>query len=136
MARNTAKGRAAHREESPGPVEPLPDVPGPGTSPVTSLLVADIGMRIADRLFRHTAERGLLRMKFPPNEARDIVEGRSLGHSLVAKTIARVATKSVPGALLVTGGLIAKAIFDRGLSRRGPGKRKLRKANKRAENAD
>jgi hypothetical protein len=32
--------------------------------------------------------------------------------------VARVATRSVPGALLVGGGLLAKTLYDRSISRR------------------
>jgi len=93
-------------------------VPGPSTNPATNLLIADIAMRAATRLFRRSVERGLLRAKFPPETAHDIVEGRTYGRSLVSDAMARVATRSVPGALLVAGGLVAKSILDRSLSRR------------------
>jgi len=111
-------------------------VPGLSTNPATNLLIADIGMRAASRLFRRSMEKGLLQLKFPADKAHEIVEGRTLGQTLVTSAIARVATKSIPGALLVTGGLVAKAIFDRSLSRRDAGRRGTRALHRQAENAD
>jgi hypothetical protein len=42
----------------------------------------------------------------------------SLAGGLVGTAIARVATRSVPGAILVGGGLVAKALYERRKSRR------------------
>jgi hypothetical protein len=114
----------------------LNKVPGPSTNPATNILIADLSMRAASRLFRRTMEKGLLRLKFPPEKAHEIIEGRSLGQSLIIAGLARVATRSVPGALLVTGGLIAKSILDRSLSRRESVRRGTRELEEQAENAD
>jgi len=114
----------------------LGKVPGPSTNPATNLLIADIAIRGASRLFRRTVEIGLLRAKFPPEKARDIVEGRTLGQTLVSAGIARVATRSLPGALLVAGGLFAKAVFDRSLSRRESSRRGEQALDNQADNAD
>ena len=93
------------------------EVPGPSPNPATNLLIADIAVRGAGVVFRHAIERMLLRARFKPEEAKEIVEGRTLGRSIITFAAARVATRSVPGFLAVTGGLAAKAIVDRGLSR-------------------
>ena len=56
-----------------------------------------------------------------------------LVQTLAAYGVTKFATKSVPGALLVGGGLLAKVIFDRSTSRRSSrrkGERALRKQSK------
>lgn len=114
----------------------LKDLPGPSLNPATNLLVADIGMRAASRFLRRTMEKGLLQLKFSPGKAHEVVEGRSLGQRMISAGLAHVATRSVPGALLVTGGIIAKSILDRSLSRRESARRGERELEEQAENAD
>lgn len=135
-AQLTHRGAGAVRKALGGAKKGLKDVPGPSSNPATNLLVADIGMRAASRLFRRTMEKGLLQLKFSPEKANEVIEGRSLGQTLITVGLARLATKSVPGALLVTGGLIAKSILDRSLSRRQSERRGERELEEQAENAD
>lgn len=97
-------------------------VPGPSPNPATNLLIADVAVRGAGIVFRHAIERVLLRARFDPDEAKEIVEGRTLGRSLITHAAARVATRSLPGFLAVAGGLAAKAVVDRSI-----GKRKARR---------
>jgi hypothetical protein len=114
------------------------ELPGPSPNPATNLLIADIAVRGAGIVFRHAVERMLLRARFKPEEAQEIVEGRTLGRSMVTFAAARVATRSVPGFLAVTGGLAAKAIVDRSLSRtksRRTGDKTLRRKARRARDA-
>lgn len=110
-------------------------VPGPSPNAATNLLVADIAMRTVMRLFRRTVEKGLLRARFDPVKAREIVQGRSLGKTLVSATAARVATKSVPGALLVGSGILGKALLDRSMSRRTPVRKGEEALEQQAEEA-
>ncbi len=93
-------------------------VPGPSTNPATNLLIADIVIRGATVLFRRGLERGLLQARFDADKAREIVQGRSLAQSLFSGAASRLATRSVPGFLLVSGGLLAKSIVDRSQGRR------------------
>lgn len=86
---------------------------GPSPNPATNLMLADIIIRGGGRLLRHAVERTLLGAKYPPDKARDIIDGRSMLHTLVGTAAARMATRSVPGALLVGGGLLAKTLYDR-----------------------
>lgn len=132
----THKGAGVVRKALGGAKRGAQKVPGPSTNPATNLIVADIGIRVASRLFRRTVEKGLLRLKFPPEKASEVVEGRSLGQTLFSAGLARMATRSVPGALLVTGGIIAKSIVDRSLSRRESDRRGTRDLEKQADNAD
>lgn len=86
--------------------------------PATNLLIADIAMRSGTTLIRHFVERGLLKGRFGAENAKQIVEGRSLKHTLASVMVAKIATRSVPGALVIGGGLLAKTLLDRGAKRR------------------
>lgn len=94
------------------------NVPGPSSNPATNLLVADLAIRSVSILMRRGFERGLLRNRFPAGKAADIVAGRSLGQSLIAYAATRIATRSVPGMLLVGGGILAKLAFERSKTKR------------------
>jgi hypothetical protein len=112
-------------------------VPGPSTNPATNLLILDIAMRGASLLAARAVEQAALRLRYKPGTADDIVEGRSLVAMLAATSAARVATRSVSGLLLVTGGLLAKTLIDRSLrprDARRKGERKL--AARAAKGAD
>lgn len=64
-------------------------------------------------------------------EIQQALTGRSLVGGTAAVIVTRLATRSVPGALLVGGGLVAKALFDRRRSRRA----RQRDAAKMADDA-
>ena len=108
-------------------------VPGPSTNPSTNLIIHDIILRSAGRLTRQTLEKALLGRQYGSQFAKEVVENRSLVQTLAAYGVTKVATKSVPGALLVGGGLLLKTIFDRSTSRRQSrrkGEKALRKQSK------
>ena len=106
-----AKGAAGKAKER------VRETRGPSPNPATNLLLADVAIRGGGRLLRHTVERTLLGAKYSPNKAREIVSGRSMFQTLLGTAVARVATRSVPGALLVGGGLLAKTLYDRSKDR-------------------
>lgn len=93
-------------------------VPGLSPNPATNLLIATVAMRGASMLLRRGMERGLLRSRYEPSTAEDIIRGRSLGQTVMAATVARVATGSIPGLVAVTGALFLKAAYERGRERR------------------
>ena len=103
------------------------EVPGPSPNPSTNLLIHDIALRSVGRLARLGLEKGLLARRYGSEFAKDAVESRSLVQTLAAYGVTKVATRSVPGAILVGGGLLAKTLFDRSQSRR-KARRKGRKA--------
>ena len=90
-------------------------IPGPSSNPATNLLIMDIAMRGASMIAGRAIQRVLLGARYDPEKAADIVKGRSLVQSMAATGAARMATRSVPGLLLVTGGLLAKTLLDRSL---------------------
>jgi hypothetical protein len=86
---------------------------GPSPNPHTNLLIADVALRGSSLLMRRAVERGLLGSKYPTRKARAILQGRSWSETLLHTALARVAVRSVPGAILVGGSLIAKTLYDR-----------------------
>ena len=89
------------------------ELDGPSPNPATNLVLADIALRGGGQLLRHAIERTLLGVKYSPGKARDIVKGRTMMQTLVGTAVARLATRSVPGAIIVGGGLLAKTLYDR-----------------------
>jgi hypothetical protein len=92
-------------------------VPGPSSNPATNLLIMDVALRGAALVIARAIERNALRMRYKGDTASDIVKGRSMKQSLAVTGAARVATRSVSGMLVVAGGLLAKSVLDRSLSR-------------------
>lgn len=86
---------------------------GPSTNPMTNLIIADLALRGGGQLLRHAVERGVLGAKFGKGKANRIVGGSTMAQTLIGAAVARIATRSVPGALLIGGGLLAKTLFDR-----------------------
>lgn len=89
------------------------NVPEPTPNPMTTVILADIALRAGGALLRRGVETGLLGRKFGSKTAGNIVKGRSLTGTLVGTALARIATRSVPGAIVVGGGLLAKTLYDR-----------------------
>ena len=105
-------------------------VPGPSTNAATNLIINDILLRSVGRLSRQTLEKLVLGRQYGKEFAKDAVENRSIIHTLAAYGVTKVATKSVPGAVAVTGALMLKVLFDRSQSRRQArrkGRKMLRK---------
>jgi hypothetical protein len=86
---------------------------GLSPNPATNLLIADLALRGGGQLLRHAIERTVLGAKYAPDTAKKIVKGRSMVQTLVSTAAARIATRSVPGAIVVGGGLLAKTLYDR-----------------------
>jgi hypothetical protein len=104
-------------------------VPGISTNPATNLLIADV-------VLRGNIEKNMLSAQYEPEEAKRILKGQTLGQRAVQISASRLAMRSIPGALLVTGGLLAKAMFDRSRSKREAeraGRKKLKEQAAKAE---
>lgn len=89
------------------------DLHGPSPNPHTNLAVADIALRSGAFLARRVVEKALLGNKYSPRKAKAILKGRGLGETALHAVLARVAMQSVPGAIIVSGGLAAKVLYDR-----------------------
>ena len=93
-------------------------VPAPSPNPMTNLILADIALRTGGALLRRGVEKGLIGSKLGSKKAGRVIKGRSMMQTLVGTAIARVATRSVPGAIVLGGGLLAKTHYDRKRSRK------------------
>jgi len=113
--------------------KPGGEIPGPSTNPATNLLIMDIAIRGASLIAARGIEKAALRLRYHRDRAGEIVEGRSMIATLAATGAARVATRSVPGLLLVTGGLLAKSLLDRSLRPREARRRGDRQLAAQAE---
>ena len=113
----------------------IKDADGPSPNPMTNLIIADVALRGGGRLLRHLVERNLLGVKYSKDKARDIVKGRTMAQTLIGTAVAKVATRSVPGALLVAGGLLAKTLYDRSQDRKKAESEGAAEVEEQAKNA-
>ena len=79
-------------------------------------------------LGKKAAEKALVSSSTGRRITEEIVQNSALTNSIITYGITKIATKSVPGALLVSGGLIAKSLYDRSEKRRKFGRFSKRKA--------
>lgn len=100
-----------------GPQQPEPHKSAP--NPMTNLILADIALRGGGALLRRAVEQSLLGKVEGAAKAKRIIKGRTMTGTLVGSALARIATRSVPGAIVVGGGLLAKTLYDRKRTRRG-----------------
>ncbi len=98
------------------------DLHGPSPNSATNLFIADIALRGGAAVARRAVEHALLGKAYAPRKATAILKGRSLGESLAHGLLARVALTSVPGAIVVVGGLAAKTLYDRSRARKAKAK--------------
>lgn len=97
------------------------DAATPSPNPMTNMILADIALRSGGALLRRAVETGLLgaaigkagKKAAAKTKAGKVIKGRSMTQTLVGTAIARIATRSVPGAIVVGGGLLAKTLYDR-----------------------
>lgn len=103
------------------------EVHGPSPNAATNLAIADIALRGGSILARRAVEQAVLGRKVGSRQARNILKGRTLGETMLHGVLARVALRSVPGAIVVGGALVAKTLYDRRKARlsKRKGKRQL-----------
>lgn len=87
--------------------------PSLSPNPMTNLIIADLALRGGGQLLRHAVERTLLGAKYSKAEAKNLVKGRTMTQTLIGTALVRVAMRSVPGAIVVGGSLLAKTLYDR-----------------------
>ena len=115
ISESGADAIAKAREHSPGDAA---EVPGPSTNPATNLIMADIAMRAGSYVLRSAVEKGFLSGRYGKETATNIVQNKTLGQNFISYALAKVATRSLPGAIVVGGGVVAKTLFDRSQKRR------------------
>lgn len=99
---------------------PPADSATPSLTPLLSVILADLALRAGERLVRRGVERGLLNGK--PAKTGRVIRGATLGETVIGTVMAEVARRSVPGAILVGGGLLAKTLRDRRIAREAQAK--------------
>jgi hypothetical protein len=108
-----ARPRATREPATTPPAAPGEDSAAPAPPPVANRVLADIALRSGVTLLRRAIENGLLEGKAGSARTRRIIKGGTLGGTVIATAAVRIATRSIPGAILVGGGLVAKALYDR-----------------------
>ena len=118
--------------KSPDAAEPekAPIIPGPSSNSATNLAIAEVLMGGVSRLMRQSMRQEMLSKTHDRETAREMATSRSLLSGLAIYGASRLATRSVPGALLVAGGLALKTLYDRG------GERQKREREKKRQQAD
>ncbi|MBC2661003.1 hypothetical protein H7F50_04500 [Novosphingobium flavum] len=89
------------------------------SDPMTRMILADLVLRGGGALMRRAVEQNLLGRTLGKGKAQKIIKGRTMGQTLLGTAVARIATRSVPGAIIVGGGLLAKALYDRKKGKKG-----------------
>lgn len=87
--------------------------PAASPNPMTNLIIADLALRGGGQLLRHAVERTVLGATYSKADAKNLIKGRTMAQTLIGTAIARIAMRSVPGAIVVGGGLLAKTLYDR-----------------------
>ncbi|MBW8784089.1 MAG: hypothetical protein JF593_05545 [Novosphingobium sp.] len=111
MAKRKSKhrsGKADAKGEEAGK-----DLPALSPNPMTNMIVADIAIRGGEMLLNRAVEEAVLGAKYGAKKGKKVVKGRSMGQTLLSTAIARIATRSVPGAIVVGGALLAKTLYER-----------------------
>jgi len=91
---------------------------GPSTDPATNLLLADVALRGVALIARIAIEHALLANRYDRSTAKAVVARRGIGKRLLSAGLSRMAARSLPGAVLVSGGMAGKVLFDRARARR------------------
>ena len=107
MARNSKRKPAQEEAEEQAPVAE------PRTNPATDFILADLVLRGLSVIARMAVEKALLRQRYSPKAAKEILAKRPLGQRVLLAGASRLAVRSVPGALFVGGGILGKVMLDR-----------------------
>ena len=113
-----------------------PPLPEPGGIPPSNLLLADLVTRIGSYWLRDGVEKAFLKQRYDADTAHELVNDRSAIRKLTAIGLAKVATKSVPGALIVGTGVLGKVLFDHSKARRKKQAAKVARLTDESDPAD
>lgn len=91
---------------------------------MNSRVLAEIARKHGPRLLEQALDRLIAdpRLQAEAAAPAEKLKKASLGRLIANAALVRVATRSVPGAIIVSGGLIAKALHDRRKAKRAPTK--------------
>ena len=108
---------AGSKKQTGTETPPRPDEGG-GIRP--GEMIVDIALREGALLARRAVQRNLARAGVTGKRAGRFASGEGFTKRLAATTIAHLAARSVPGTILVGGGLLAKALYELRKSRNTP----------------
>ena len=80
-------------------------------------MLGDIVLRNAGQLFHDTLHKRMVVSKYDPDKARESMDGRTVLTSVALYGASRLAARSTAGLAVVAGGLVLKALYDRGKAR-------------------
>ncbi|MEM6584236.1 MAG: hypothetical protein AAF692_00610 [Pseudomonadota bacterium] len=116
LPRKDRVSRELDAEAAKDKIDPPRLLPSPEAT--TNLLIADIVVRGASRLFRDSVERRVAKASAQDEgEAEALLDGKTLIKSLAIYGASKLATRSPVGLGLVAGGLAVKTLYDRGKAR-------------------
>lgn len=104
LRRKVARGQARARGEA---------VPGLSPNPAANLIMANAIVRTGSILLRRAVDKRMLRGRYGKDTAQAAAENQGLGSTLTALALSKVAARSSTGAVVVGGGMLAKALYDR-----------------------
>jgi len=108
--------RSLETDSAVDTIDPPRLLPSPDAT--TNLLIADIIVRSASRLFRQNVESKVAHASVADDEqAEELLDGKTLITSLALYGASKLATKSPVGLGIVAGGLALKTLYDRGKAR-------------------
>ncbi len=92
--------------------------PVPSTNPATNIMIAEVILRGVSTLLRQKAEMQVAKAGYGNDDrAREVLGGRTIATTLALYGMSKVAVRSPVGLAVVTGGLVAKTLYDRGKDR-------------------
>ena len=83
-----AKAIKKVRKKTPPKTEQMP---GPTENPATNLMMVDVAIRAGSYIARRSIEKGMLRGRYGKDTAREIVQNKTLGQTLVSFGLAKLA---------------------------------------------
>jgi hypothetical protein len=106
------------RKSKPPATDNTEAVPGVDSKAVGSLLVADIVMSAGTFLLGRFVDKRILKTHYDKDAAREMRKQRTKGQAIATSAATKLATRSVPGAAIVTGGLLVGSLYKRGRARK------------------
>ncbi|MEP3050804.1 MAG: hypothetical protein ABJP48_13660 [Erythrobacter sp.] len=93
----------------------------------TNLLLADIILREASKALQNNLEKRNLTSNYEKTQNEKPTDGKSIISALTLYGASKLASRSVGGLAVVAGGLVAKALYERGkaLEKGNPGQIEL-----------
>ena len=104
LRRKVARGQARARGEA---------VTGPSPNAASNLVMANAIVRMGSIMLRKAVDKRMLKGRFGEDTAQSIADNQGMGSTLTSIMMSKIATRSSTGAVLVTGGMLAKTLYDR-----------------------